>query len=92
MTASSQTLKLEGTFDRDNLVSIRDRLLDALSEGFNLDIDLSAVTRIDSAALAGLVEALNEARKRGLRLTLAATSETVEKMLRLTRLDRLFPA
>ncbi|MBT6094822.1 MAG: STAS domain-containing protein [Rhodospirillaceae bacterium] len=54
-------------------------------------MDLSRVTWIDSAGLAGLVRLLADARRLGGEFRLAGASETVRKALIFARLDALFP-
>jgi anti-sigma B factor antagonist len=48
------------------------------------------VTYIDSSGIASLVEALQDARKRGSRFALVSVSEAVHRVLQLARLDKVF--
>lgn len=53
-------------------------------------VDLSGVTYIDSSGIASLVEALQETRRRGTHLALAAVSGSALRVFELARLDRVF--
>lgn len=53
-------------------------------------LDLEQVTHIDSSGLAELLGSLTAVEEDGRRLKLARVSKPVEKVLRITRLDRVF--
>ena len=53
-------------------------------------VDLSGVTYMDSSGVAVLVEGLKAAQKKGKRFALLAPSQSVMKVLELTRLDTVF--
>ncbi len=56
----------------------------------NVLVDMSAVTEIDSAGVASLVEAHNVARKNGKGFALFDVGEPVMRVFRMARLDKAF--
>ena len=62
-----------------------------LGGGPRLVVDLSGVTRADSAGVALLVEWLRAARARGLELRLRGIPEQMQAIATATRLDALLP-
>jgi len=85
------TYRLEGPLDLSNVMEILERLRAKLTRERALSLDLSRVTWIDSAGLAGLVRLLAEARRMGAELRLSAASEAVHRAFRFARLETLFP-
>lgn len=85
------TYRLEGPLDLSNVMEILERLRAKLTSERALSLDLSRVTWIDSAGLAGLVRLLAEARRMGAELRLSAASEAVHRAFRFARLETLFP-
>jgi anti-sigma B factor antagonist len=69
----------------------RDVLIDCVSRGVNIQVDLSGVSMIDSSGVASLLEAFQNARKKGKTFTLAGVGESVMRVLKLARLDTVFP-
>ncbi|GAA3392229.1 STAS domain-containing protein [Cryptosporangium minutisporangium] len=65
-----------------------ERLKPYLATGTNLELDLSAVTDIDTAGLQILLVAKREAERLGATVTLAGTSPIVRNLLEFTRLTR----
>ena len=53
-------------------------------------VDLSRVNYIGSSGVASLVEALQNARKRGSELVLVAVSESAMRVFKLARLETVF--
>ncbi len=82
-----QTLSLRGEFDFRSAATTRRHLLRGLGDVEGLLVDLAEVTRIDSAGLASLVEALQAARRRGKRFAITGVGAQARKMLVLARLD-----
>jgi len=70
---------------------LRQQIIDALGRGRDLLIDMTAVSFIDSSAIASLVEGLQRARDEQRRLVLAGLQEAPTQVLHLTRLDTVFP-
>lgn len=81
---------LTGDVDLQSSPAARTVLLDAVSRGRPIFVDLSDVTYIDSSGIASLVEALQDARKRGSRFALVSVSEAARRVLQLARLDKVF--
>jgi anti-sigma B factor antagonist len=74
-------------------VSMLSDLLDdlAASGATHFMLDIQNVQFMDSACLGCLVEALNRMAKRGGKIALANTANSVQSLFRLTQLDRVFP-
>ncbi len=84
------SLILEGVLDTRKSPAIRKSLLEGLLAGNRLVVDFSRVTRIDTAIVANLVEALANARRRGIDFALSAVPLPVMELLKLSRLDAIF--
>ncbi len=82
--------RIEGPIDLDHASKTRRMLLDSLANQKNVLVDMSAVTEIDSAGVASLVEAHNTARKNGKAFALFHVGYPVLRVLRLARLDKAF--
>ena len=80
---------LAGSIDHQTVPGARRHLLTQL-DGDDLDIDLAAVTQIDTSGLAALVEVFQVARHGGRKVHLAHVSRQFLKLVRLTRLEKLF--
>ncbi len=80
----------EGDVDLQSSPEARRVLLESVGRGRPVLVDLSGVVYIDSSGVASLVEALQQARKKGGVLALAAVSEGARRVLELARLDRVF--
>ncbi len=85
------TVALKGEIDLECSPVMRDILLDNLSRGRAMIVDMSGVSLIDSSGVAGLLEAFQEAKKKGRQFSLTAVNEPVMKVLRLARLETVFP-
>lgn len=85
------TIVMHGHLDCKTAPDAVRGLADRLTPGTATRLDLSAVTWIDSAGLAELVRLLAEARRRGGDVIVERASEVVVRMMRLARLDTLFP-
>ena len=68
----------------------REVLLECVNRNRPLLVDLSRVNYIDSYGVASLVEALQNARKRGSELVLVAVSESAMRVFKLARLETVF--
>ncbi len=82
---------LTGDVDMHSSPSVRQGILDCLKQNVPVLVELSAVTYMDSSGVASLVEGFQVARKQGLEFGLAAVAQPVMNVLRLARLDRVFP-
>lgn len=81
---------LRGDVDLEHSPAAREVLLSCVRSGHDLAVDLSAVEYIDSSGIASLVEAFQEARKRGARFSLVAVSPAALRVFELARLDSVF--
>lgn len=83
-------MTLEGEADLQHTPSLRKSLLEAVSGGRPVVVDMSQVSYIDSSGVASLVEAYQAARKKGFAFSLAGLSPAALRVLQLARLDRVF--
>ena len=65
--------------------------IDNLKENKNILIDLSLVSYIDSSGVASLVEGYQIAKKQSLKFGLFGVSDAAMSVLKLARLDQVFP-
>jgi len=84
-------VRLSEEVDLSTSPRAREAILDRLSAGRSVMVDLAGVTYIDSSGVASLVEGYQTARTKGLRFGLLGVSEAVMNVLELARLDRIFP-
>ena len=66
-------------------------LMKFLKENKNILIDLSLVSYIDSSGVASLVEGYQIAKKQSLKFGLFGVSDAAMSVLKLARLDQVFP-
>lgn len=83
-------MTLEGEADLQHTPTLRKSLLDAVSGGRPVVVDMASVSYIDSSGVASLVEAYQSARKKGYAFSLAGLSPAALRVLQLARLDRVF--
>ncbi len=81
----------EGDVDLSCSPDARKSILDVLQADKNLLIDLAKVSYIDSSGVASLVEAYQTAKKQSLKFGLVGVSEAAMSVLKLARLDKVFP-
>lgn len=84
-------IELDGEVDLSCSPEARKQILDCLSNGKHLLVDLSAVVYIDSSGVASLVEGYQMAKKKELKFGLVSVSEAAMSVLQLARLDKVFP-
>ena len=84
-------LGLEGDVDLSCSPDARKAILKKLESGNSLLIDLSAVSYIDSSGVACLVEGYQTAKKQNLKFGLIGVSDSAMSVLKLARLDKVFP-
>jgi anti-sigma B factor antagonist len=82
---------LDGEIDFHFSPRVREEILRSLDDGQSVLLDLSAVSYIDSSAIASLVEGLQHAKSKGLQFGLVGVKDAVTQVLKLTRLDTVFP-
>ena len=80
------TLRIEGPFDMEHVPSWRRAIRQSLEPRQDVEIDLSAMTRIDGSGLASLVQVLQTARRRGIACSISGASDAVRRMVELNRL------
>ncbi len=83
-------ISFEGDVDLQSSPRAREALLECVSRNRPVLVDLSRVNYIDSSGVASLVEALQNARKRGTDLFLVSVSETAMRVFKLARLETVF--
>lgn len=84
-------VSLAGEIDLYSSPQARKLILGCLQEGRPTLVDLQAVAYIDSSGVASLVEGFQLARQRQLDFGLVGVSAGALNVLRLARLDKVFP-
>lgn len=82
---------LQGEVDMSTSPAARQLILKALQRRQDLLVDLSDVSYIDSSGVANLVEGYKLAKEHDIYFGLIGVSPAAEKVLRLARLDQVFP-
>ena len=82
---------LEGEVDLSCSPDARNSILSVLEENKNLLVDLAKVSYIDSSGVASLVEGYQTAKKQLLKFGLVGVSDAAMSVLKLARLDQVFP-
>ncbi len=90
-TPPFRVILLSGEVDLHSSPQARQAILDGLKTGKPLLVDLSGVSYMDSSGVASLVEGYQTARKQGLEFGLAAPAGPAMSVLKLARLDKVFP-
>jgi len=80
----------EGEIDLECSAEVRKLLLDSLTQGRHVLVDMSGVALIDSSGVASLLEAFQNARKKGKTFTLAGVGDSVMRVFKLARLETVF--
>lgn len=80
-----------GEVDLSWSAQIRQAILDGLDSRRPVLVELSGVSYIDSSGIASFVEGYQRARKSKLQFGLVAASPAVLSVLKLARLDSVFP-
>ena len=83
-------ISLEGDVDLSSSPEARAVLLKGVEQGHSVLVDMSEVSYIDSSGVASLVEAFQNARRKGTGFALVAVSESAMRVLNLARLDKVF--
>jgi anti-anti-sigma factor len=87
----SKKIEVRGEVDRNTAPKLRDKIKTALEAKPQVVIlNLSAVTHMDSAGVAILVEAIQWARKEKIILSLQEVSKAAQQVLEMSRVDKLF--
>lgn len=82
---------LDGEVDLNRSPDARKVILKCLKKNHHVMVDLSAVEYIDSSGVASLVEGFQYARANNLDFGLLGVSDAAMSVLRLARLDQVFP-
>ncbi len=82
---------LNGDVDLSRSPDARRAIMKSLKKMHNVLVDMSAVDYIDSSGVASLVEGFQYARSNSLEFGLTGVSEAAMNVLRLARLDQVFP-
>lgn len=80
-----------GDVDLEVSQQLRGVLLERIEQAGDVIVDMSGVGYIDSSGIAALIEAFQTARKRQRRFALARVPERALRVLKIARLDRVFP-
>ncbi len=84
-------VKAQGEIDLDSSHILKSEIRGLLDAGYTLIVlDLGNVRFIDSSGLGALVVSLKAAAEHGSSIRLACAQPSVEKVLKLTGLDRVF--
>ncbi|MBL1141289.1 MAG: STAS domain-containing protein [Proteobacteria bacterium] len=81
----------EGEVDLSCSPEARQSILSVLEGNKNLLVDLAQVSYIDSSGVASLVEGYQSAKKQSLKFGLVGVSDAAMSVLKLARLDQVFP-
>lgn len=86
------SVHLEGPLDRQTVPKIRKELINSANKSGvrKMEIDLSQVSSMDTAGIAMMVEVLRALARRNAKLRLTGLNENAIKMIRLSRLDKVF--
>jgi anti-sigma B factor antagonist len=84
-------IEFEGEVDLSCSPDARRSILSNLEENKNLLVDLAKVSYIDSSGVASLVEGYQTAKKQSLSFGLVGVSDAAMSVLKLARLDQVFP-
>ena len=82
---------LSGDVDLHSSPTAREAILACLKQKWPLLVELSAVSYMDSSGVASLVEGYQTAKKLGLQFGLVAVAQPAMNVLKLARLDKVFP-
>lgn len=83
-------LMLEGEIGMNNGTALRRLLFEPIEIAKNLLVDLSGVVSMDSSAIANLIEALQEAKAKGVGFALVSVPPKVLRVIELLRLGNVF--
>ena len=87
---AAATVFLTGDIDLETSPLARQTLLAAVDKGMPVVVDMGGVSYMDSSGIASLVEAFQKAKSAGHDFSLARVGGTVQKVLALARLDKVF--
>ena len=88
---SFSVISLEGEVDLHCSPQARQQILEHLNQNRNVLVELERVEYIDSSGIASLVEGLKLAKTKRLEFALVSVSDPAMQVLKLARLDKVFP-
>jgi anti-sigma B factor antagonist len=83
-------ISFNGDIDLEFSGDVRSILAENAPKGRSIIVDLSDVEVIDSSGIASLLEAFQNARKKGKTFTIAAVNPSVMRVFKLARLETVF--
>jgi len=84
-------VSVQGRLDAAAAPTFKQKIIDAISQGnVRLALHITHVSFMDSTGLGALVSALKAARKADGNISIIAPSPQVQKLLKLTAMDRVF--
>ena len=86
-----EIVALRGDVDFNSAEDLRALLLDLIARRNDVLVELSAVPYIDSSGVACLIECFQAAKGNGTHFGLLGVDGTVERVLRVAHLDKVFP-
>lgn len=89
-TGGMTVVAFTGDLDLEYSAEARKVLLDQVSRGAGVVVDMAGVGLVDSSGVASLIEAFQSARKHGKPFTLAAVGDPVMRVFKLARLQAVF--
>lgn len=86
----SVVISFSGDIDLEFSGDVRTILMESAPRGRSIIVDLSGVEVIDSSGIASLLEAFQNARKKGKAFIIAAVNPSVMRVFKLARLETVF--
>ena len=86
-----EIVALRGDLDFNSAEDLRALLLDLIAQRRDVLVELTAVPYIDSSGVACLIESFQTAKGNDTKFALIGVAGTVERVLRVARLDKVFP-
>ena len=83
-------ITLTGEIDLETSPLVRKIMLETIAQSSRILIDMASVTYLDSSGIATLVEAYQQAKKKGGQFSLISLNPAVVRVLSLARLDKVF--
>jgi anti-sigma B factor antagonist len=84
-------IECAGELDLNTIPKLEPRLLEAVSAGGRVILDLSRLSFIDSSGIGLLIKAHKECREPGAMQTVVSNDSQVERVFALTGIDRVLP-
>lgn len=84
-------ISISGELDLSCSPEARKQILACINGDNHVLVEMADVEYIDSSGIAGLVEGLQTARRKQLQFGLVSVSQSAMQVLRIARLDRIFP-